>query len=238
MIPKKMSCALTALVALSLLCSCTPPYDRYMQEGEEFQKKTKYAQAKDSFHKAVYEARKMKDGDTKQLAAVLAEAEAVRATEDDEGTVQLWNDAISLAEKMKNYKKAARLRKDMGDLYVLAGNNREAEHCFKEGLKGLEAQGEEKSEIAGELLMALGDLKIAKKDNQRALQFMQKANTTLDGIEGRNLHLHADVLHKLSFIYQELNRENDAMDCEDRAKKLEMSGIGGRVQTLKSITER
>lgn len=238
---KQISSVLTLASAVCLLNSCAPPYEKYMREGADFELKGKYPQAKESYHKAVGEARKLKKaekGEPKLLAALVAEAALARMTKEDDAAVRIWTEAIEIAEKSKDFQRAAKLRKNIGDLLVLNGNNHDAEISYKEGLKDLDQGGELKSEIGGAILMALGDLKIAKKDNRGALALMEKANTTLDGITGRDLHLHADVLHKLSFIYQELNRENDAIECEERAKKIEMSGIGGRVQTLKGITER
>ncbi len=48
-------------------------------------------------------------------------------------------------------------------------------------------------------------------------------------------HLLSQGLHKLAFVYQQLNRENDAMAADEKAKVLEMGSIKSAVKRLPKI---
>lgn len=219
-----------------LLSSCTPPYDEYMKEGKDFRNKNSFDKAQASFHKAVLEAKKITKPDKKEklIAAILAEVEADTMVHKNDDALRLLSEAVTVAENSNDDKQGAKLRKQMADLNCVQEDFNEAKNNYTLAYEHIKTLGQEKSELACEILAGLGDL-YKDKDNKTALKYYESANKTLTTAAGRDMHFQVSVLHKLAYIYEALHRENDAIDCEEQAKSLEMTSVGNRIDGMPAL---
>lgn len=222
-----------AVVLFALSCSaCAPPFDRFMQEGQEFRKKNNLPKARQSFHSAVMNARQQKKTD-KLLTALDAEIETANMQNDADGALTLENEELDLLQKKgDDPQKIATLQKDMAANNRALGSDEEARRILGEAYSDLKRANQTKTEIACEIQAAIGQLALDKKDYKAALKLFENANKTLDTAVNRDLHFQAEVLHKLAFIYDQTNRENDAIECEERAKNLEMGSIKNKINLM------
>ncbi len=222
-----------AVLLLSLSSSgCAAPFERFMQEGHEFRNKNKLDKARQSFHSAVMNARQQKR--TEQLVKALeAEIETASMQNDDEGALTLRSEEFELLSKKKeDPQKLAGLEKEMAINNRTLGNDEEARKLLGEAFSRLKRAEQTRTELACEIQAAIGQMALDKKDYKTALKLFESTNKTLDTAVNRDLHFQADVLHKLAFIYEQLNRENDAIECEERAKNLELGSIKNKINLM------
>lgn len=215
-----------------LLSSCAQGYDRYMEEGRKLKEKQEYENAKKSFHYAVFEGRKDKKSPDKLVAALTAEIDCTRNLNQTDEAVKLSDEAATALEKAGKTAEAAALRKQSGDFSAAASDTISADSSYEQALADLKTAGQEKSQTAASIYMAQSDLLSAKKKYKEAGRSLQKACSIMEEISDSDSHSYAVALHKLAFIYQQLNMENEAIDCDERAKSIEISGIKGKVHKI------
>lgn len=220
------------LVAACLTAACAAPYDRYMQEGREFQQKKDYLKAKASFHKAALSLASDAKSKSKLEDALLAEADCAEMLAQDEDFLALLTRAAELSKSNAQIEKAAELKKRMA-FYCLAKNNwKSARDYYQEGISDLSESDSAQSKLAAEMHLGLADCFCQAKQLEKAEAQLQKAIETMDKCPQPDNHFQAVALHKLAFIYEQLNRENDAIEADELAKKLELGGIKGSVRKM------
>ena len=219
-------------LVLLALSACTPPYERYMQEGRELKSKNENAGARQKFHNAALAVRSDKKSRDKLADAILAEVSCTEALHLDDDTLELLG---SLADKLEadgDGKKAADIRKRMAICCTLKNNLSDAQSNYEQGLEDLKQAGLEKSHESAELLVGLADLRVAKGDSKSALKYMDRALSICDEINDSDSHFKSQSLHKLSAIYQSMNRENEAIAADELAKKIEVGGVQSSVRKM------
>ncbi|MBX9722293.1 MAG: hypothetical protein K2X81_12910, partial [Candidatus Obscuribacterales bacterium] len=92
----------------------------------------------------------------------------------------------------------------------------------------------ENSHYAAEILFAMGDVKVAQLDNKGALVLIQKGCAMMEkGNDSANdPHTLAIGLHKLAALYQQMNRDDDAIAADEKAKAIEIGGINTSIRRL------
>lgn len=219
-------------VVLVILGGCAPSYERYMQEGNRFLEQKDYEKAKTSFHKAVMEARKDKKKSERLIDALLAERDCAVALQQYDSALNLLSEAASVLEKNTELKRAAGIRKQMGDL-ALGKSNADAENNYSLALTDLQQAGLEKSHETALVLLSIADYNSMQlKDKKTACKTLEKSIKLMDEIGDQDNHTKAGALHKLAFIYGELNRENDQIAADERAKTIEIAGVKGSVYKM------
>jgi tetratricopeptide (TPR) repeat protein len=213
------------LATVTSLNGCAPAYDRYMQEGHKLHGAHENSKARESFHAAVIEARHDTKGKERLIDALLAEKECAVELKQTDDAQRLLNEAATIMEKNSELKRAAMLHKEAGELCA-PDDITTALDCFNSGLADLKEAGLENTPENASLLAAVGDTKSAQGDLKAAQFNLEKACAILDKIKyNENDRAHANYLHRLAAIYDKENRDNDAIDANEKAKKYELSGI-------------
>lgn len=212
--------------------SCTPPYERYMQEGRELQSKGDTAKAREKFHNAALAVGREKDAREKLADAILAEVTCTEALHLDDDTLTLLGQLADKLEAASDGKRAAGIRKRMAICCTLKNNLSDAQSHYEQGLEDLKGAGLLKSHESAEILSGLADLKVAKNDLKGALKYIDQALSMTDEINDTDSHFKAQTLHKLAGIYQSMNRENDAIEADELAKKIEIGGVQTSVRKM------
>jgi tetratricopeptide (TPR) repeat protein len=215
-----------------LLSSCAQGYDRYMEEGRKFQESKEYEKAKKSFHYAVFEGRKDKKSPDKLIKAISSEIECCNSLNISDDAISLSDEAANVYLKAGFVEKSALMRKQAGDLSQKAGNSIAADTYYDQGLADLKAARKGRSNVEASILISKGEILMQKKQYKQAANLMQKACNMMDKLPDPDKHAESVALNKLSFIYDQLNMENEAVECSERAKKIEVTGIGARVENL------
>lgn len=232
---KSLPAAAFSLVIL--LTACSPPYERYMQEGQTLSDKQDYAGARKSFHKAVLELRPEKKLQDRLLKALASEKECASLMNDTDAACNLLSETCGLYEKAGDLKKAAMCQKEMGTLFAATDPSKALDY-FNAGLDFLKQGRMEVSPEQADLLAAIGDVKTGQKDYKNARPFFEQSCGLLDKIKySENDQVHATYLHKLAFVYEQLNMENEAIEANQRAKALEMSGLSLNVGKMKKVRD-
>ena len=117
----------------------------------------------------------------------------------------------------------------MGDLSAPdSGDNALA--YYEAGLADLQKAGFETSPEASELLAAIAELKCSQNDFKTAARYLEKSCAILDKIKySENDHAHAVHLYRLAFVYRQLDKDDEAIAADEKAKRFEMSGVNYRV---------
>ena len=213
------------LALVTSLNGCAPAYERYMQEGHKLHGAHENSKAKERFHSAVIAARHDTKGKERLIDAILAEKECAVALKQTDDAQRLLNEAATIMEKNSELKRAAMLHKEAGELCA-ADDTTTALDCFSSGLADLKEAGLQTTPENASLLAAVAGSKSAQGDLKSAQSYLEKACAILDKIKyNENDRVHANYLHNLAAIYDKENRDNDAIDANEKAKKYELSGI-------------
>ncbi len=225
------------LSSATLLCSCSRSFEQYMEDARNYKAKNDVVNAEKNVQLAITEAHKQKSSKDKLAKAFLFRAELAAFRAQNDTALNYYEQAVKLLEDKKDYNALAPVYLQIGRLNVLARNKHEALENYNKALKALELAGQSKSHLQAETYVAIADLKDAG-DRKAALKYLEAAYSILDEIHDGDLRIQIDCLHKLAFIYGELNRENESIEANERAKKLEMSSIRGGVQDLSGFVKR
>lgn len=215
-----------------LLSSCAQGYDRYMEEGHKLFEKKDYEKAKQTFHYAVFEGRKDKKSPDKLLKAISAEIECCDFLHNNDDAISLSDEAANAYLKADFPEKSASMRKRAGDYSLIAGNATAADSYYDQALADLRAAKKGGSNVEAAILIAKAEIVLSRKQYKEAARLFQKASKMMDKLPDPDKHSQAIALNKLAFIYEQLNMENEAVECSERAKRLEVSGIRARVDNL------
>jgi tetratricopeptide (TPR) repeat protein len=226
---KSPAAAFVPVLVLALACACGVPYDRYIQEGNKYRSQNDSARAKESFQKAALSVRSDEKQKEKLINALLLEKDCACDLHQNDEAVRLLAEITRILEKAGNYKRAAGCKKQMGDLTSVEDASTALAY-YQAALADLKTAGFEVSPEAAAVLAAVGHLKSGVKDYQAAAPYLEKACAILDKIKyNENDHDHAVYLNELAYVYQQLNRDDEAVVISEQARKLEMSGINYRV---------
>jgi tetratricopeptide (TPR) repeat protein len=229
---RKNRIAVAALAATMLLSACAGTYESYMQEGKRLREKHDNAKARESFHNAVMIAQKTPKLRDRLIKALMAEKDVAVDMQDKDGAIKLLSEAADLQEKAEGYREAALCQKEMGDLNA-NDNPSTALNYYKAASADLNKAGLDISPEHADVLAAIGDLSTKKNDWKGGLKYMERSCAILDKIKyDSNGHNHAVYLHKLAFIYNNLGRETEAIEADEKAKTFEMDGIKDRIHDL------
>jgi tetratricopeptide (TPR) repeat protein len=225
------------VLTLCLSCACGVPYDRYMQEGHKLRGERDFAGAKASFHKAVLVSSSDARQKERLIDALLAEKECTFELHQSDDTLKILSEVTSILEKAAEYKRAAIYQMERGNVSAAVSAD-DALECYQAAMDDLKKAEFETSPEAAAILAAIADLKTGQKDYKSAATLLEKACALLDKIKyGDNDHDHAVYLQKLASVYEQLDRENDAIAATQRAKALEMTGVKFSVGKLKSVSD-
>ncbi|MBX9689164.1 MAG: tetratricopeptide repeat protein [Candidatus Obscuribacterales bacterium] len=227
------------LLLFSTLClsgvflhSCTRAYERYMEAGKSEFQKHELSKARDSFHKAVQEGRKNAKQSAELQKALLQELECTKALSLTDESVKVLTELAAVAGKEKNFEQAATYKRQIADLYAADGNSYEAESAYNDVLSFLDNAGLPQSRENALANFGIADLRKNRKNYKAAVKYMEQACNLLLEINDSDTHLLATRLHDLAFIYSELNRDNDAIAADEKAKSIEIGGIGSQVHKI------
>lgn len=149
-----------SIVALSL-SGCGQAFDRYMQEGQKLRDHQDLAKAREKFHAAVLEARSEKKKSDHLLTALQAETECLETLKQYDDEAVLLDEEARTLEKANEFKRAAAVRKQIGDISMQAPNTSAAMQAYEDALADLKKIKAENSHYGAEILFAMGDVKVA-----------------------------------------------------------------------------
>ena len=225
------------MLVTGTISSCSPPYNRYMEEGQLLFDKSDYGKARVSFRKAVVEARKSSKKKTDQIEAMLKDADCSSQLKESDEQMKTLEKAAELCEKESSLgpKRGGDIRKIMGDSAASRDDQGEAFSNYKKALADYSQGAAEKSAEAGKVYIALGDMQFGKKNWKQAgtyyetgVELLQEANEPRGYIElGRSMH-------KLAAAYRELNMDNEANELDELAEKSQLGGTKGQIRKMLS----
>lgn len=225
-----------SLVAL-LVAGCTPPFDRYMLEGQAAMDKHEYEKAKATFHKAVYEARRSPKAKASLVAALEAEAICAENLKQPEDEIKLLEEAAAAckADSTLGPIRAAKIEKRMGDIASAASDDDHAFEYYKKALETLEGAGAAKSVESGTVYVALGDMNSNRKSYKEARTYYETGLTMIDEDRSGRTYLEMGAtLNKLANVYRELGMEDAAADLETQARTGQIAGTRGQIRKMLS----
>lgn len=224
------------LCALSL-SSCTPPYDRYMDDGNRAMDKNEIEKAKGLFHKAVFEARKSTKAKANLVAALEAEAVCAENLKQYDDELKLLEEAAQAckSDPTLGAKRASKIHKRMGDIEVAKNDNDHAYLCYKSALEDLDSAGQSKSFAAGDVYVALGDMKANERSFKEARKYLEAGLQIMDEADEPRTYLQRGAaMNKLAAVYRELGMEDDAIALETEARGSQIGGTRGQIRKMLS----
>lgn len=227
-----------AIIAAISLASCTPPFDRYMLEGQAAMDKNQYEKAIDLFHKAVLEARRSSKAKANLVAALEAEAVCAENLKQVDREIKLMEEAAKACKSDASLGpiRAAKLEKRMGDLQFGAGNDDRAFEYYKQSLETLEGANAANSLEAGSVYIALGDMNSTRKSFKEARKYYETGLMIIDddANQGKTFLELGAALNKLANVYRELNMEDEATELETQARLGQVAGTRGKIRKMLS----
>lgn len=224
------------LVALSV-GACTPPFDRYMLEGQAAMDKHEYEKARATFHKAVYEGRRSTKSKANLLAALEAEAVCAEALKQYDDEITLLEEAAKAckADPVLGPVRAAKIEKRMGDLEASQSDNDHAFEYYKKALETLEGAGKATSADSAFVYIALGQMNSNRKSYKEARPYLEKGLLILDEAnEPRTYIQKGAAMNELANVYRELGMEDQAGELEAQARVSQIAGTRGQIRKMLS----
>lgn len=224
------------LVALSV-AACTPPFDRYMLEGQAAMDKNEFEKARATFHKAVLEGRRSTKSKANLLAALEAEAVCAEALKQYDDEIKLLAEAAKAckADPALGPVRAAKVEKRMGDIAASQSDNDHAFEYYKAALETLEGAGKATSADSAFIYIALGQMNSNRKSYKEARPYFEKGLLILDEAnEPRTYIQKGAALNALANVYRELGMEDQAGELEAQARVSQIGGTRGQIRKMLS----